>query len=356
MATAYKILGQVQGISASGTQNINLFPDPNFERYTSDTHGSPTLGIWTDSGNHNGNTQNYFVTGDHQGAATSGRTNSVRFANHAGASQNGNRDYYWFLNSANRPYLDASKTYTLSLWYKHSTDNNSHHTGGGHAGHQIYYSKDNASNWTTIADNHSYSGTDVLGQNYYNTWAQHYATFAGTNSFFTPRIRVYNGNYNFWQYVFLDNIYLAEGAIPKALVPSKAPDGSTGNPNALHTSPFTIRSEGWSSGAYESSTIRRLTGSWQTLYTVPDLADASAVVSTLTVTNTGSVSATYRVAVVKYGETLANKHLVGFDVPVAPNSIETLTLGLTIGRQDRVLVQTDSDKVQFSLFGSENTL
>lgn len=356
MATEYKILGQAQGVSASGTQNINLYPDPNGEKFTSDTSVSPQGGIWAGSGNHDSNTQVQFITGAHQGAAASGRTNTVRFANHAGNNQNGNRDYYWSLASANRPYLDASKTYTLSLWYRQDVDSNSHYTGSGHGGHQVYWSKDNGNNWTSIADNHSTNSQSNDGQYYTGTWAQYYTTFAGTNSYFTPRVRVYNGYYNFWQYIYLDNVYLSEGAIPKALVPSKAPDGSAGNPNALHTAPFTIRSEGWSGAAYESSTIRRLTGSWQTLYTVPDLSGASAVCSTLTVTNTGSVSATYRVAIVKYGESLSNKHLVAFDIPMAPNTIETLTLGITIGRQDRVLVQTDSDKVQFSLFGSENTL
>ena len=199
------------------------------------------------------------------------------------------------------------------------------------------------------------NGGDVHGQNYYNNWCQYYTTFQGTNSYFTPRLRTHNHYWNVWAYTWLDNVYLAEGAIPKALVPTKAPDGSSGNPNALHTSPFNVRAEGWQGESYGSSTIRRLTGSWQTLYTVPDLNNAAAVASTLTITNTGLSSATYRVAVVKYGETIANKHLIAFDIPLAANAIETLTLGITIGRQDRVLVQSDSDKVQFSLFGSEIT-
>jgi hypothetical protein len=89
---------------------------------------------------------------------------------------------------------------------------------------------------------------------------------------------------------------------------------------------------------------------------VPDLVGASAVCSTLTITNTGSTANTYRVAIQKFGETLTHKHIVAFDHSLAAQSLETLTLGVTLGRQDKVLVQADSERMSFSLFGSENTL
>ena len=76
----------------------------------------------------------------------------------------------------------------------------------------------------------------------------------------------------------------------------------------------------------------------------------------MTITNTSSTANTYRIAIQKFGESLTHKHIIAFDHNLSAQSLETLTLGVTLGRQDKVLVQSDSERMSFSLFGSENTL
>lgn len=354
MATAYKILGQIQGISAASQQNLNLYPDPNMERYGSDTSASNpgTLGIWYQGTWTDGSVHTEYLTSGGQGSDLAGKTNWTRTRMHANHS---GQDAYWSLKPAMRPYLDPSKTYTLSFWYKHWNDNNSYHHGGGQSYHSIGYGKNNESQGgvNVQAGNGSHGQHDTGA---WNNWKQHYATFVGTGSYFSLNVRNHGHYSGTTYYNGIDNVYLAEGAIPLALIPSKAPDGSTGNPNALYTAPFTVRSEGWAGTANESATVRKLTGAWQTLYSVPDVDGTNAVCSTLSISNMAPSSATYRVAVQKSGESLTAKHIVAFDTPIVGNGVDSLTLGMTLGRSDKILVQSDSDKVNFSLFGSENSI
>jgi regulator of extracellular matrix RemA (YlzA/DUF370 family) len=84
--------------------------------------------------------------------------------------------------------------------------------------------------------------------------------------------------------------------------------------------------------------------------------NSEPVISTITISNSSTSSQSYRIAVQKFGETLASKHFIAFDHPISATQMETLTLGITLGRQDKIIVQSDSDRVVFSAFGSENTL
>jgi|688.fasta_scaffold354582_3 hypothetical protein len=88
-----------------------------------------------------------------------------------------------------------------------------------------------------------------------------------------------------------------------------------------------------------------------TLYTVPSATQA--VISTITVCNIGSSTATYRIAVRPNGESLANKHYVAYGSSVPGNDTIALTLGLTIDAADVVTVQSSTASVSFGLFGSE---
>jgi hypothetical protein len=90
-----------------------------------------------------------------------------------------------------------------------------------------------------------------------------------------------------------------------------------------------------------------------TLYTVPSAT--SAVVSTLSVCNQGSSSATFRVAVRPAGATLAAVHYLVFDSTLTANDSAFLTLGVTLSATDVVTVQASSASLSFSLFGSELT-
>ena len=88
-----------------------------------------------------------------------------------------------------------------------------------------------------------------------------------------------------------------------------------------------------------------------TAYTVPSATET--VISTITVANLGAAPATYRIAVRPNGEALANKHYVVYDSSVAPQSTDTLTLGITLDASDVVTVYTSTANFAFNLFGSE---
>ena len=88
-----------------------------------------------------------------------------------------------------------------------------------------------------------------------------------------------------------------------------------------------------------------------TAYTVA--SSTEAVISTITIANLGSAPATYRLAVRPNGETLANKHYIVYDSTVAPQSTDTLTIGMTLDATDVVTVLASSATMAFNLFGSE---
>lgn len=87
------------------------------------------------------------------------------------------------------------------------------------------------------------------------------------------------------------------------------------------------------------------------LYTVPSATQA--VVSTLSVCNTGSASTLYRVAIRPTGEALASKHYITYDSYAEANNSTFLTVGLSLGATDVVTVYAASGTLSFGLFGSE---
>ena len=88
-----------------------------------------------------------------------------------------------------------------------------------------------------------------------------------------------------------------------------------------------------------------------TAYTVP--SDTETVISTITVANLGSAPATYRIAVRPNGASLANEHYIVYDSSVAPQSTDTLTIGMTLDATDDVIVYASTATMAFNLFGSE---
>lgn len=90
-----------------------------------------------------------------------------------------------------------------------------------------------------------------------------------------------------------------------------------------------------------------------TLYTVPSATDT--VVSTITVSNRGSASGTFRIAVRPAGAAIANQHYVVFDAPCAAKDTLALTLGITLDATDVLTVRASSADFSFNAFGSEIT-
>jgi len=88
-----------------------------------------------------------------------------------------------------------------------------------------------------------------------------------------------------------------------------------------------------------------------TLYTCP--SSTEAVISSLVVTNRGSGSGTYRIAIRPNGASLSAEHYVAFDATIAPNSFVSLTLGLTIDSTDVITVRASTADFSFSAYGSE---
>lgn len=95
-------------------------------------------------------------------------------------------------------------------------------------------------------------------------------------------------------------------------------------------------------------------GNANTIYTVP--AATQAVISTITVCNPDTLSRAFRIAVVKSGESLAQKHYVAFETPVPAVDSIALTMGITMGANDSISVMANNtSNVSFSVFGSEIT-
>ncbi len=88
------------------------------------------------------------------------------------------------------------------------------------------------------------------------------------------------------------------------------------------------------------------------LYTVP--MATQAVVSTMTITNVTSTAGVATVYVRQGGATAATSNALMYDVPVAANSVNAFTLGLTLATDDVVTVySTNGADLTFQLFGSE---
>lgn len=372
MAEYIKVLGQASGVVATAETTLNGFPDPQLEFYTTNTsHGGtayatpgPLFGHYAHNSGVNENNTISYLTGEHapSSANTVGRTNAIQFSSH-----NNNYRPWWRISSGltttTKPYLKAGQPYTLSLWGKFSGSSFMQHSYN-HWSITAY----NGSSWFNIIEEKGDGSMHDNGLSYnpgwdspvsnvnniWNHWGRHYQTFTGQGGYFDLQVKPYNTSHNDWGYLTLDNISLIEGAIPKALLPRRPIDGTSGNPNALYTTPYTTRSEGWQGLAYASPTVRKVTGSWVNLYVVPD--NRAAVASSITISNIGTSSATYRIAVVKYGETLSHKSMLAFDHPIVQTAAETMTIGLSLAAGDKVIVQSDTDKVQFQLFGSEVTV
>jgi hypothetical protein len=88
------------------------------------------------------------------------------------------------------------------------------------------------------------------------------------------------------------------------------------------------------------------------LYTVP--ASRSAIVSTLTISNTTATAATARVFVRVAAAATAASNAIIYDTNIPGNSIATFTLGITLATTDVITVRTGTaDALTFQAFGTE---
>lgn len=88
------------------------------------------------------------------------------------------------------------------------------------------------------------------------------------------------------------------------------------------------------------------------LYTVPSAT--SAVISTISITNTTSTAATCRIFVRIAGATAAASNALAYDVSIPANDLKAITVGVTLATTDIITVQTGTaNALTFQLFGSE---
>ena len=88
-----------------------------------------------------------------------------------------------------------------------------------------------------------------------------------------------------------------------------------------------------------------------TLYTVP--SSKEAVVSSISICNLASSSATYRIAIRPAGATLANQHYLAYDVTVGAADTTIITVGITLATTDVITVYASTANLAFSAFGDE---
>jgi hypothetical protein len=90
----------------------------------------------------------------------------------------------------------------------------------------------------------------------------------------------------------------------------------------------------------------------ESIYTVP--ADTSAVVSTIVICNANASARTYRLAVIKNGDTVGAKSYIAYDVTIGANDSTALTLGLTLAAGDRIQgYASAATSISMTAFGSE---
>jgi glucose-6-phosphate dehydrogenase assembly protein OpcA len=88
-----------------------------------------------------------------------------------------------------------------------------------------------------------------------------------------------------------------------------------------------------------------------TLYTVPSAKEA--VVSSISVCNLASSSATYRIAIRPAGASLANVHYLAYDVTVGAADTTIITVGVTLATTDVITVYASTANLVFHAYGDE---
>lgn len=90
-----------------------------------------------------------------------------------------------------------------------------------------------------------------------------------------------------------------------------------------------------------------------TLYTVP--SSKEAVVSSISICNLASSSATYRIAIRPAGATIANVHYLAYDVTVGAADTTIITVGITLATTDVITVYASTANLVFHAYGDEAT-
>jgi hypothetical protein len=150
-------------------------------------------------------------------------------------------------------------------------------------------------------------------------------------------------------YAQLTGVHFAESSFADTAFPLPSVLGTY----AGNVSPYTYRSSGlWSGTANSSTTINKYAGQYTDIYIVP--ASSSSTVSTVSVTNTGTSAATYRLAVIPSGGSLGANSFTSMEIPLQPYETIFHTDAITLPSSSKIQVSATSTAVAVSAFGSEN--
>lgn len=90
------------------------------------------------------------------------------------------------------------------------------------------------------------------------------------------------------------------------------------------------------------------------LYTVP--SGNSAIISTLTATNVDGTASNISIYVVKSGGTAGVSNALVYQAELGANTVQAFTIGITLGADDKIVVQSaTANATTYQVFGSELT-
>jgi CDP-diglyceride synthetase len=106
---------------------------------------------------------------------------------------------------------------------------------------------------------------------------------------------------------------------------------------------------------YKNAQVQGTAGvtTYATLYNTS--ASATAVISTITVCNTASTAATYRIGIMGSAGTPGASEWIIHGATVAANDTGALTLGVTLGNSQFIRISSSANTVAFAAFVSEIT-
>lgn len=369
MTTTYKVLGQVLSTAATASVVDNLILDPTFEWDTNNSYGY-AYGA--------SNTYGYARLGLNGGSSPGSSTLTSGTSPWFAISPSSNTSNYTYISvvssgasgASGSKYLRHYGTGGQNGWIGYGHNPNDTSFSGGAADRipvlpsTTYYFGFNVA--SSSAGNHSCQvnlgqyGSDgayitqstimsSFNPGNTNVFERRTASFTtGANTYYIG-FGVYNSNYSY--YFYYDGFSLATNTNLYSTFKDTLTDSVTYPGNQTYTSPFNNRILGYEGTTYRSRLIKSYASAMTDLYTVP--ASTQTVCSTITVSNGGNEDATYRIAVIPSGETIAMKHFIAFDHTAAAKSTTAMTFGVTLNAGDKIMVQSDNANVSFSVFGSE---
>lgn len=369
MAEVLKVLGQSSATDAQASDVLNLIKDPSFEGVTQTMQSIPggaTQNAWGQIAG----TQWWFMS-----------DNSSYWSNHRIGDPStwtttdntaGGRNYKYGSKSLAIATTNASGSWqgnmgiayglSTSSSYGWASTNSARWAGPERAipvtGSTTYYYgcdmlMNNLTSWNFRINWYNSSGSYISNTTQNpsgssSSWTRNSWSVTSPASAVWAGIEIYGSVYGSNAIEGkLDGIFFGTASSLSSTFPE--PTSTSGN---LLASPFTDRYNSTYSGTlHNSTTVKNYAGAAVDIYTVPS-AKAS-VVSSIVVANPSTSATSYRIAVVPSGETLALKHWNFFDIQLAANSSQAITLGLTLSAGDKIKVSSDTSNTQFSVYGSE---